>query len=671
MTASRTWQYGALAVLVLAGLFLSMPSSNAAGSELRVEEMRLLISWGDVDNSLGTVGSGTTIAWDGRISMEGGQLRVIRPLFFQDPNDRLLDEEGSQIRFQSDINSDVDGVFLRVLPGSGQSETITFSVSSGVTLSQPILSFASQKEFTFGTPEGLKVRMKAESVTLSNGDLRTQVEAQVQELLRTCTQGGKTETECRGALAETIGALQTKERAAIWSALRRELVKWQDPEWAGRAIHPDVLFLLSSKELFSLEKSDLARLDLSRLSHMTDAVYKTLLRLAPDRLGELKPALLERGLLLEGFVPATLRAAANLSEEEFQDLKRFLASLDQTERTEVIALLATLPPSVWDTLKQLDDLSLRNLGRLLMTSPESKREAVAMAYGRQALKLQNLRTKLGQVRSLLSASHATELDGMLAKLGSTVLWSGEETPIILTTLDNFLARSAAIPRESFGGELRALSADVQQALAENAVGIQKEALGLFRDVPADAWYAGFVGLSRKAGVLAGYKDSAGVLTGNFGPENTVTVAELLKISLETSGAGTGTGTVLMAGAAGHWSKGYVAKAEELGLTLVKTPGSLDRAATRGEVIQTFVEAYGINPSTIERTSFSDVFPSMKTARFIEFAHTMGIVSGDAGKTTFRPQSAINRAEVAKIATLMRAILGELFSTSTVEGALTE
>lgn len=672
MTVPRSWQYGALAIVVLAGLLISFPSTNAQSAEdVRIDEMRLLVTWGDVDNSLGTVGSGTTIAWDGEISIDGGKMRVIRPLFFQDENDRLLDEEGATIRFQSDILSNMDGVFLRVLPQNGRTEQITFQVGSGITIHQPILSFATQKEFTYLTPEGLSVRMQAENVSLAKGTIRTQIAARMESALRSCMQNGKTETECKSALGDIMERLREKEKMEIWTALRRELTKWKDPIWAGSALHPDMLFLLSPEELASLTKTDLARMDLSKLSHMTDAVYKTLLRLAQDRLGELSPALLERGLLLEGFVPATLRAAADLSEEQFQAMKRFLSTLDPTERTEFIVVLSSLSPSIWQSIKQLDDISLRSLGRFLITSPEAKREAIAKAYARQALKIQNLRTKLDQVRSLLSASQGTELDALLAKLSNTLFWSGDATPMILSSFDAFLARSGAISRDNFGAELRALATEVQQALAENAVGLQKEDLGLFTDVPAEAWYAGFVGLSKKAGILSGYKDASGSLTGHFGPEKSLTVAELLKISLGTSGAGTSTGSVMMPGAANHWSKGYVARAEELHISLVASAENLNRPATRAEVIQTFIEAYGINPSMITSSSFSDVFPSMKAARFIEFAKQMGIISGDAGATTFRPDSPINRAEVAKIATLMQATLSTLFSTSTVEGTVGE
>lgn len=672
MTSSRFWQYSALAVVFLGAMVFSFPTGNAMTltEDTRIEEMRILVSWGDVDGNVGTVGTGSAMTWDGKISIDGGNMIVLRQLFFKDANDRLLNEEGMSIDYQSDITSDMDGLFLRVLPQDGRSETITVTLNDGTTVSQPLLSFVTNKELTFPVRDGMAIRLKAEAIILQQGDLRAQGAKKLAELLKQCTDSGKSEADCRKSTEQQRKTQNRLQRAKIWDALVRESGKLKDPLWAGKMVHPDVLFLLTDKQLEELTRANLSRMELKKLSHLTDMVYKTILRLAPDRIAELSAELQQEGLVLEGTLPESVRTIGNLDEEQFRRFKRFLASLDQSEREDFVAMVLKFSPTTWDTLKSLDDDSLRNLGRIMRAAPDTKSDAVLKAYLRQATKISNLKIKLEQLRSRLSMSDAQELEDMLARLSGTLLWTGDDTPMILTNIDGFLGRSGALKREEFAAAMKTLRQEVQQALAENNVGLLKDDLGLFSDVSASSWYAGFVGMMRADGLLSGYKDKQGKATGQFGPENPVTVGELLKIVLETSGNGTGSGTAMLPGAKGHWAAGYVVKAEELHLSIIADQKlDLNRPATRAEVVQTFIEAYGISPAEITKSSFSDVFPNMPSGRFIEFAKNHDAVSGDDRKNSFRPTDKINRAEVAKIGVRMKAILSELFDTSTVEGDL--
>lgn len=680
MASSRFWQYGALAIVFLAAMVLSVPFTNADAQQAAatpqltdntsVDEMRILVTWGDVDNNVGTVGTGGTMAWDGSITLNNGNILVVRPMNFKDANDRLINETGSTIQFQSDINSDVDGLFLRVLPQNGKTDELVFTLSDGFTVTRPLLSFVTNKVVTIPVRDGLSVRMELEGMSLKQGDLRSQTARALSDILKACKDSGKTDTQCQQSTMEMQKQQQRLSRSKIWDALNREKTKLMDKNWTGSPIHPDVLFLLSQDELDALSVTDLARMDLSKLSHMTDMVYHTLLRLVPNRLNELPKDLQNETQVLEGVLPDNVRTIGNLSADDFQRFKRFLASLDQTERQNFVMMLTKLSPANWDAIKGLDDETILSLGRILMSTPEANRDAVLKAYLRQATKIANLRIKLDQLRSRLSVDQAKTIEDMLGRLQGVLLWTGDDTPMILTAIDTFMAQSGALDRDSFIKALSKLQADVQQAIAENNVGLMKDNLGLFSDVSASSWYAGFVGMMRADGLLSGYKDAQGKLTGKFGPENPVTVAELLKISLETTGNGAGSGTTMVAGASKSWAQGYVARGEQLHLTILNdTNVDLNRPATRGEVVQTFLEAYGINPPVITQSSFSDVFVSMPAARFIEFAKNHGIVAGDDGKSTFRPNAQINRAEVAKIGVRMRQILSTLFDESTVEGDL--
>ncbi len=61
------------------------------------------------------------------------------------------------------------------------------------------------------------------------------------------------------------------------------------------------------------------------------------------------------------------------------------------------------------------------------------------------------------------------------------------------------------------------------------------AAATFTDVPADAWFAPYVGQAADLGIVSGYRDNAGNLTGKFGPGDRVSVAQSLKMEIGTLG----------------------------------------------------------------------------------------------------------------------------------------
>jgi hypothetical protein len=63
---------------------------------------------------------------------------------------------------------------------------------------------------------------------------------------------------------------------------------------------------------------------------------------------------------------------------------------------------------------------------------------------------------------------------------------------------------------------------------------------VFGDVSDEAWYAPYVTSLAEWGIVSGYRDASGNTTGQFGPGNSVTVAEVLKMATgrsHRSGAG--------------------------------------------------------------------------------------------------------------------------------------
>jgi hypothetical protein len=181
-----------------------------------------------------------------------------------------------------------------------------------------------------------------------------------------------------------------------------------------------------------------------------------------------------------------------------------------------------------------------------------------------------------------------------------------------------------------------------------------------RDVPVRAWYATFVGQLVNDGIAEGYRDAEGNLTGLFGPANPVTLAELLKMALLSAGKTGQEGAPLNVSAQNDWSAPFVKAAESLKLSVFVTSLSVQAPATRGQVIQTILEAFGVAISP-GNNPFSDVPLTSPYLHAIETAAALGIVTGDTDAAgmpsgTFRPDEPINRAEVAKMIVLAHKLL---------------
>lgn len=195
----------------------------------------------------------------------------------------------------------------------------------------------------------------------------------------------------------------------------------------------------------------------------------------------------------------------------------------------------------------------------------------------------------------------------------------------------------------------------------------------FNDVSDDAWYAPYVTSLAEWGIVSGYHDKTGKATGEFGPGNPVTVAEILKMAAKASQIDEGScpAPARHAEARDHWAAAYVGCAESRQARVLAAgySAALDRPATRAEVLAVMHDLFGDDVPPVQST-----FVDAKKHRFsadIAYASLLGIVSGDAdssGNATrrFRPDDAVNRAEAAKILVLRIKELAkrDLAATST-------
>jgi lysophospholipase L1-like esterase len=178
----------------------------------------------------------------------------------------------------------------------------------------------------------------------------------------------------------------------------------------------------------------------------------------------------------------------------------------------------------------------------------------------------------------------------------------------------------------------------------------------YMDVPTTEWFAPYVSSVVKKGIAQGYKDSEGNLTGEFGVSNPVTAAEALKMSLMAAGKQLSEGTPSNPYAQGDWSAPYVKTAEDLKLSVYVSSLDVRQPTTRGEVMQTLLETFGVAITSGENP-FSDLSTSSRFAPAILTAYHLGILSGDTDQNgnltgTVRPNDPVNRAEMAKLIDVM-------------------
>lgn len=301
-------------------------------------------------------------------------------------------------------------------------------------------------------------------------------------------------------------------------------------------------------------------------------------------------------------------------------------------------------------------IEIRHLGRILPGLDDASMDALIDQTVNIQGKLNTLRGKLDRLRLMnKGGTGVDELEAIADEIGDYSFdetSSGEiqdEITALTTSLDS------ASPTEVIAKAKRLKQKLVTVRDFAKARKYARKMIP-FKDTDDSDWYTEHVSAVKAKGIISGYKDADGNELGEYRPGNLITIAEILKIGLETAGKGADDGTPSLAAAINHWAEGYVKKAEELGLDIVLGDVDINRPATRAEVVRMMLEALGIKPEAVSSVDFSDVPVTHKHAAFIQYAKDLGIVSGDAGKTTFRPDAPVNRAEAAKIANLILSII---------------
>ncbi len=667
----------AIATMFLSLLIVSFPAGNSKEGTIEhplIEEARIMIEWGHLEKVTGTNGTTMTgstmsgsILWDGTISLPGGHIQVIRPLT-QNNEDGIIDMEGESVRFMSQLQSGYDGVFIRVFPGM-DSSSLVFTTKTGLEVKMNLNYFLSNQLATAALAEGKGVSFKKEAITLNKGSLQLQYDKLNAQRVRECMQSSDEKT-CRdrvGAeLRNTQVDLMRKKLSRLWQA--RSIAKSGTGSVVG--LHPDFLLFMGSEDLYNINSQTFRAISLDRLSDINQALYSKILTTYPQAFGTLPFSLQEKAMLLEGSLPEDIRNKAALSEGEFQIWKQVLLGLPEMQRVEIATKLRALPTEILATMKTLDAGKARKVMERILLIPDTGIGENTMLYLDQLSTVETLRKKFSQIKGRLGSDDALALEKVFGAFDDNFMYQAPLVPSIYRKLDELFTSIALLPREAISQEIRTISNEISTSIKDSRTSRYKVNLASFTDVDDGSWQGYYILKAKSLGAIDGYKTSDNVLTGTYGPENPVRIGELLKIALELSENGTSEKAPALASANSHWAKKYVARAEELQLSILNdTSIDLNRPATRGEVVQTILEAFTISPDLISKSTFTDVSPFANYARFVEFARKLGIVSGDDGKNTFRPLESVNRAETAKIATTIVYFIKTPLEKSDVSGDL--
>jgi hypothetical protein len=254
-------------------------------------------------------------------------------------------------------------------------------------------------------------------------------------------------------------------------------------------------------------------------------------------------------------------------------------------------------------------------------------------------------------------------DGIIQLLGnSTTVTISYTDPVdgLSNTTSVTLSRSASTSSTASsggggGGSRRTLpgtSSSSSTSSVSSASSSSSSSSKGFNDVPSNAWFASFVHQLMERGIVSGYKDAQGNPLHEFRPTNSVTYAELAKMAAEAAGLSPLTGSSMNTSDDGQWSEGYIALLESREVSVFQNHAlDVNTPAPRGAVVQILLETFGITdggPAGSPTNRYDDVPSSSPYFLAISIATHEGVISGDDGKFTFRPNDPVNRAETAKM-----------------------
>ena len=192
-----------------------------------------------------------------------------------------------------------------------------------------------------------------------------------------------------------------------------------------------------------------------------------------------------------------------------------------------------------------------------------------------------------------------------------------------------------------------LSAPALAAGLENFQKTNPYTAGQFTDVPAGEWYAANVQAAYELGLMEGSSAST------FNPSGNLTIAEALVLACRLHSTYVGDGATF-AGSGGAWYQPYVDYAVETAILSPGTYSDYTATATRAQFASILAAALPAEALTAINsvTALPDVAADAAYAPAVLSLYNAGVLTGSDAAGSFKPDTTIQRSEVATIVTRM-------------------
>ena len=266
-------------------------------------------------------------------------------------------------------------------------------------------------------------------------------------------------------------------------------------------------------------------------------------------------------------------------------------------------------------------------------------------------------TRIDEALAALSSTVESELSNLLIALANFNV-SGVDEDEVISDIEGIIESD-----DDSEEKVSDLEDKIEEIKNESTKNKFEDDVILFRDTDDEEWFFNFVDQMDSEACISGFKDEAGNELGEFRPSNEVLFGESMKFVLQC---------VLdkdpeEIAEGDFWARGYALTLQNdfsdlLSADLLSRVENalVDDAeytseVTRGELIQLIVDALDLDVSEASEAPFSDVDLDHANVNAINYALSMGVISGDEATGTFRPDEVPNRAEVAKIIILAKQL----------------
>ena len=384
-------------------------------------------------------------------------------------------------------------------------------------------------------------------------------------------------------------------------------------------------------------------LEFDEFDELDPALYEFLEEYAPEKLGDLDEEVIQEMQFMMDDIPEEVFDDYKFEEGEEKEIKELIRLINKYDRKDIIHMM-----------DKMDD-GLR--GELIGHHEDLEGEAADFFELVSDVEDDDLDEFMAQKEEFFD--HIDEYEGMEIEFAEEIAMEleqfmhevadfnfyGDVAEDFSKRVDEFVGVLDVLDEEAVEYTLDELYEDLDRARADSRIDKYEAGLAKFKDADDNAWYYNFVDDAVDAGVVSGYKDEDGNMLGEFRPANPVVVAESMKMLLEDVGHGKTEGDTFMEDIDNHWAKEYVKTAEQKGYNFGE---DINRQATRAEVAKWVFDVYEITPPDVKESTFKDVSDNNKYLDYIEYAKDLGILTGDDGLGTLRPEESISRCEILAV-----------------------